>query len=896
MANKTIAELKALMQANANKTTKGSIGPADVFKTMEYLLDTLNELGVTKVDQALRDLGQYSNANKVTLSVGVSGKYINTKGVQTSNGSYAMSNRIDLKKGYLYLVKATGNIGGDVSLFSKYETNIETLPIEYSYTYDSKGRIATATADYDHTMVYTYTYTEDANGGEHLQITDKNGVEVHYLPHVRKSTVGSYVPLFTQGNLGVPSQGYFVFLCTEDMSAVISALTGTISNGEMISVEYGAFFSIVDEFATKREMNKKIGLLADSLDELDEKVSDLSLGSQTYCVAEYDPASMSPDAYKVHGSRAFANNWHFYLIDVTVPAVDGKIPPVGELMPNNLFRFTNGKFAPAVCIPASEYDECNVALYLKNDGTNLYCEASAFDAEAFYNEYGEDTPLYTASGTKVRVRKPWETKDVKYSIGVSRDSDIYVLDGQVGDSGKTWKGIFGQPMTWDGIDVTPFKLEPTLMPLNAITNVGNKPYGFYFSYSTNQNNCKGSKGVDNLIDWWDGATVNRTYPLVNTGETAQASQCRSHNEDTSKPYPFAEGGFLTLNAYIISQEVLYGTNDLHQNTRFGSGISSNDSCVDEASYFLNGGVRYRVVGGSSWSYATIGSSINIWNASRKKYGAYELLNNWYPKEECYESQVVASYIKEKNISALDKANNATGARFTWNGGTYFYNNVDTINEVTPETILGGRMNARIYRLMPKKTISAYDAEGNSVSYEIEFCQRMSLYGGVKLAGDIFIAWPGGLEIIGTCTNATQGSTGNVSDVYIQPDQKKWHTDGTVSKDNLGRWSFEDTYIPVGKFTGGEGYILSRIQMSPTPSEFGGNLHTKVAGYCWGRNYWSSTLNQRVRQMKRFGGDADLSLCAPRFLNCDRSVANTTLNLGCSAQCLLQVDAVPQRSK
>jgi len=894
MPNKTIDQLKALMQGNQAKTTKGSISPADVFQTMEWFLDTMVELGVDKIDQVMRDLGVYANPTTTALTVGTSGKYLNLSGAQISDANYAMSTQINLVKGNFYLVKATSDIGANVSLFSKYEESVEEVAIDYTYTYDAKGRIATATADYNSALVYTYTYHEDEGGHEHCVITDADGHEVHYLPHTRKTAIGSYVPLFNQGSLGIPTKGYFVYLCSENMKAVISAKSADINGGQLIKVEYGAFLSIADEFATKREMKNALAKLANSVDAVAERVEDLSYGSQTYCVGEYDNSIAAPEAFKVHGSVSFANNWHFYLVDVTATPVNGKVEPVGELMRNNLFRFTNGRFAPAVAISAEQAEECSVALYLDANHSSLWSEAGAFDPEAFYNAHGVNTKLYNYDGQEVRVMRPWETTETKYFIGVARDSDIYVLDGQVGDSGKVWKGIFGQPMTWDGIDVTPFKLPPTLMPLNAVTEISGKPRGFYFSYNTNQGNCQGSKGTDNLIDWFHGPTIGRTFPVVNIGEQTQMAHCRSLNPTATDNAPWAEGGFMTLNAYVISQELVYGTNDIHKDTAFGSGISANDSCVDETSFHLHGGFRYRIKGNVSWNYAGNGSQVNIFNAGRTKYTVWPFLNNYYPIEECYESQAVASYIKERNIAAM--AVGTPSSTFEFNGGTYYYNNIASFNGATPKTILEGEMNARIYRLTGIKVIDAYDAEGNATQYEVQFCKRMSLYGGVTLAGGIFIAWPGGLEIIGTCTNAASGSTGNVSDVYIQPDQTKWHGDSAASKDNLGKWAFEDDYIHVGQCTGAEGGIVSRVLMAPVASEFGGNIHTRVAGYCYNRNYWSTTLNQRVRQMKRFGGYANDSLCSPRFVFCRSSMAYTNQYLGCSAQCLLQTEALPKRSE
>jgi len=890
MPNKTIAELKSIMEANAQKTTKGSITPQDVFQTMEWLTDTLNEMvggNAENISRLIRDFGQFEAVTTKTLSVGTSNKYINLSGIVTSNNAYSMTNRIQLAKGHLYLFQIANAIDSNVSLISRYSTETETVAINYTYTYDGQGRIATATADYDSSVQYDYTYTEDEQGNVSTKITQHwDGAEVAYLPSTHQVTGVHYYPLFSSASEGTPTKGYVPFVAPEDMEVVISCKTADATKS-YLEAKYGVFYSLVNSLANKREMQNELAGLHESIDDLNDKVGNLSYGDQNYCVAEYDVNIAAPEASHTYGSRTFANNWHLYLVDCTAtPNDNGKIVPVGELQRGNILRFTNGKFAPVVAITATQAAECDVELYLDAAHTNKYCNAGEFDAEVFYNTHGM-AKLYDANGDEVRVLRPWETVDTKYFIGISRDADIYVLDGQVGDSGKIWKGIFGAPMTWDGIDVTPYKLEPTLMPLGAVTEISNKPRFMYFDFNTRQTNCEGSKGADNLITWWDGETVNKTYPKVNQGEVDSMTHASSMNPTTTNPYPWAEGGFLTLDAYIISQEVVYGTNDIHAANKFGSGISANDACADEANYLANGGFRYKVHGTDTWKYAAINGKADIYNASHAKYDVYQLLNQQYPKEEVCESPLVASFAKELNIAA-DTA-------FEVYGGSYKYQNIAAIGGVTPKTILEGGMNARLYRFFTG-TIDAKDLEGNNTTYDVEFCQRMSLYGGVRLAGDIYIAYGGGLELIGLCTDATAGSSGNISQAYIQPNQKLWHNDSTVSKNNAGKWAFEDTYIKMGEVTGGSGYIVRRLKATPFVTQSGGNLHTHHCGYWNGTNYWSTTLNQRVRQMKRFGGIANFTYCSPRFVSCILTVSYTSQYLGCSAQCLLQVDAVPQRSE
>lgn len=50
---------------------------------------------------------------------------------------------------------------------------------------------------------------------------------------------------------------------------------------------------------------------------------------------------------------------------------------------------------------------------------------------------------------------------------------------------------------------------------------------------------------------------------------------------------------LTLNAYIIYLEMLYGTKYLANPDTFGSGISSNSGVGNDVNYRKYGGVKYR---------------------------------------------------------------------------------------------------------------------------------------------------------------------------------------------------------------------------------------------------------------------------------------------------------------
>ena len=88
--------------------------------------------------------------------------------------------------------------------------------------------------------------------------------------------------------------------------------------------------------------------------------------------------------------------------------------PVGKLRKNNLLRFENGDFAPTVGITEEMRAECDVELYLDNGHKNKYCDAGAFDAKAFMKSMALVKKLYNASGSEVRILRPWETTSKNY--------------------------------------------------------------------------------------------------------------------------------------------------------------------------------------------------------------------------------------------------------------------------------------------------------------------------------------------------------------------------------------------------------------------------------------------------------------------------------------------------
>lgn len=613
-------------------------------------------------------------------------------------------------------------------------------------------------------------------------------------------------------------------------------------------------------------------MLKTEIESLGEKVDFLINSSEElsyhYCVGSWIADDLSPEVYEVIGDTSYLTEWNFYLIDTT-DNIGTTTKPIGKLKRNNLLRFEDGTFAPTVGITEEMRAECDVELYLDSTHSQKYCNAGQFNAEEFYNTYGMTQKLYNASGVEVRILRPWETTETKYTIGIGRDTVTYLLDNVIGKSGKVWKGIFRKSTIWDGIDTSKYKLEPTAISPCPVCTIGNKSRSFFYLYE-GETNCKSAPGTSNLSNMFNNG---RTYPRTSDMNQITASTyARNNNHSTGKFYPFAEGGYLAYNTYITTQELLFGTKYLHKNTLFGSGISSNDSSNNEENWKLNGGVRYRVKDSETWKYSTWSGTGDIcYNNTGSKTHFSSLLNQEAPKEQCMESQMAASFAVETGVTE--------GEEFEFYGGKYWYRNVNGLYD--------NQMNVVVYKLMTE-TISAFNAEGTATDYDIEVVLRMSLIGGVNLSGDIFAYWGGGYEQVGTCINE-DGNTrvGNPIDIYLQPDQTRWRNTSAVSMPNKGIFEFESEYIKLGSVTNqGDGYASKRISYAPYRSEKGGSIGTGECYYMWDTRYWGDTVNTRYRIGVRSRGSATSGCAAPRSLTAAHGVSSPNRPTAGSAQVLI----------
>ena len=601
---------------------------------------------------------------------------------------------------------------------------------------------------------------------------------------------------------------------------------------------------------------------------VEEITAELQLAKSDYGVAEWNPEELAPESVAFYGQKDFLMKWDFYLLDTTDNQGE-TTKPVGKLKRNNLLRFENGDFAPTIGITETQRAECDVELYLDAEHTQKYCDAGTFDAAAFYNEHGM-AKLYNVEGAEVRVLRPWETTETKYTIGIGREDTVYLLDNVVGTSGRKWKGVFSKPIFWDGINLSKYPLVPTAFGPCPSCTVEKKTRNFLFLYK-GETNCQSAKGQNNLCTMF--YDQEKTYPRVNDmSQINNMVYARANNADVNASYPFAEGGYYTLNTYITCLEVFYGTKYLHNALMFGSGISSNDSCSNEENWLQNGGVRYKKHDETAWKYAKWNEQKDIYyDNSGKRTTFTVLLNMEHPKEACMESQMAVSFAVETGVSE--------NTEFEFHGYKYRYVSV-------PGTDGTAGMNVRLYKLM-SQTFTAYDAEGNETEWDVEVILRMSLYGGVNLSGDIFMYCGGGYEQVGTCQFTTSGSKGNPIDLYLEPDQRKWHTEKTYSRDDLGTFDFERSYIKTGSCTNiGDGYSVLRSSYSGWKQKAGGSISSGECYYTWDNNYWSTKLNQRTRIAARFRGYAHYSSCSPRTLYAYHAVSTTSRSYGGSAQALL----------
>jgi len=666
----------------------------------------------------------------------------------------------------------------------------------------------------------------------------------------------------------------------EKVNATITdnTLVVTDRNGTQKSI------SLAEQAATKTTLDQH----GKRLDVLEQAVGDLGGSTENYYYASQDTSKASPDLVNPQTNASVQMLQDMYRPFLIDHSDNDREEMIGyELKRNNWLRYKDNSFAPAVGITEEQRAACDVELYLDAEHTQKYCDAGSYDAEKFYDEYGLTQKLYDADGNEIaHILRPWETTSKNYSIKVGDPSGNYLIDGYSTNDGEgdvMYKGILKAFREVAGIKAR--YLAPTLLSPCQDTSIKDtdgriKFRSFFFLYNAgndgNTIGCSGGNG-GNMFK-----KANRCYPRVNdVNQISSMTYARNNNVDASKTYPFAEAGFHAYNTFLIAHELLYGTNYINDpDNLFSSGVSSNNGVGNEAQWQKYGGVRIKMGDDGDCKYLNWNSTPN-WiykDANKTLIGANmtSWLNNEYPKWQEMEAQIALSFASELGI--------AENTEFEVYGHNYWY--------VTPPKAKGindGYMNARVYR-KSEDDWQGYDANGNVVTYHIEAILRQGVMDGLTTAGDIFHYRGGGYEQVATnhCEKASVQSCVNDMDFYVQTDQKKWHTEKSTAKNSLGVFDFEKTYERVGHVDKiMSGWAKKRVANANNVMLSGAGVNTYACCYGVNDNWYSSTLDQRVRTAVAVGGYAIWHACASRCLTADRDCSYAYRYYGGSAQCLFE---------
>ena len=588
--------------------------------------------------------------------------------------------------------------------------------------------------------------------------------------------------------------------------------------------------------------------------------------------------------------------WVPVLMDTTDNT--GTTTKAKRLRRNNLLRFEDGSFAPVVGITQAMYDECMTHdLYTLNEGGyTLVYAAGAYDAavqweadKALIKASQELPTLYKKEGDFVAIShrlRPWETTETKYTIGVANLIDLYLVDNQVGTSGKYIKGIFFNGSPYDGIEISKWKLPPTAIGPCPITTIqeGNvvKARNFFYLYQ-GITNCRSNKGLLTVNPFYE---ADRTYPRTNDVDQANNMKyARNNNADANASYPFAEGGHFAWNVFITALELAAKTRYIHAENLFGSGISTNYG-TSAANFYTSGGIRFREAGveNAAWNYRTWGSDSAPlqYNANGNTTLMARLMTEYEPIEQCMESQLAASMAVELGINpTMDGGNGTTPITFEFYGNTYYYMNVDGFDGLQE-----GDMNVRVYKLL-HANVEAFKGEswtpGQAQTWDMEIVLRMSLFNGVNLCGDILAYNGGGLEIVGT-PKVGGAKTGNEIKLYVEPDQTKWHNVTAIKTPADSKFAFEDSYKLMATVTNlGDGYTLTREGYTPWKIAEAASVAQGECYYQASYRWWSGT--NRIRLSSIFRGEANFDYCSPRILRASK--ADTGGYCSGSAQTLVE---------
>ena len=645
--------------------------------------------------------------------------------------------------------------------------------------------------------------------------------------------------------------------------------------------------------------------------------------TEQYCIGRWpDYRANAAVADSVEGSRSLALDWYPVLVDMTPIEGETRKRPVGFLRRNNFLRFEDGTFAPTVGITEAQRAECDVALYLNADGTNKYCEAGEFDPTAFYNQYKFGQALYDENGNAVRILRPWETTETKYSIFITRKDTIYLLDHETSPvDGKQLNGIVADEGMFESIKPT-HKLVPTGIAADNCTEIDGQLRCFFFNYCTGEVGCEGQPPLWGAeIDGqpapiaYSGEVFYRdgTYPRVldndreglngyydaddgiGVNQPKGAKKARACNYDHVKPYPVAELGWHAWNVFVTCLDVAYGTRNLIDAGRFSSGVSSNNNTGSPTNWTNYGGVRYKLASASSYpnnqhvTWAT-NSPTGMRAKTTPTATVYsqvpftQLINRYAPKFQCLEAQMALSFAVEMDVQP--------NTNFVMYGKTYMYANVTGATALLNQ---GAHMNARLYRTRTMQiTAMANEAGTSTNTYDVQCRLRAPIAEGVNLCGDIYCYAGGGYEVV----DDHHSNTSHFA-AYIECDQTKW--DG-INFDNYKEGGFgfmetyeklpniSNTYVPPTATLGASNYIMLRQGYGTWKLANGTAISAGECAYLGlPAALLGSDNNVCFRYGVRFRGHANNAACSPRLVYSSSFPSTCSATYSASAQILLDVD-------
>ena len=614
--------------------------------------------------------------------------------------------------------------------------------------------------------------------------------------------------------------------------------------------------------------------------------------SEKYCVGKWPTWNQDiPTATEVMGDTSLALDWYPVLVDMSPVEGEVKKRPVGWLKRNNWLRFEDGRFAPTVGITEQQRAQCDVALYLDAEHTQQYCAAGEFDSEAFYNEYGMTQSLYDVNGNEVRILRPWETTEKKYSIFVARKDTVYLIDHEQASDGSQLNGIIADEGMVDGIQGV-MKLVPTGIAPDPCTQIDGKMRCFFFDYSAGDVGCNGLSPDQDMTGTGELFFGDGTYPRVldndvegpnglypddddiGVNQAKNAKYARRNNFDPTKPYPVAEGGYHALNVFLTCLDVAYRTKYLHNANLFSSGISSNDNSNNAGNWDAYGGVRYKLATASAWSYA-LWSATNtaMYLPSGSRENLSQMINRNAPKMWCLEAQMALSMAAELGV--------APGVNFEFYGNTYNY---DAPSGAT--TLLNGRMNARLFRTR-RMTLNAYNSSRVQTTFDVECRLRVAVAEGVNLSGDIWAYIGGGYETIDHYASGR-----HTIETYIEPDQTKW-SDINHTVDQTTVYPFQITYKRLeDSALGASDYSALRLGYGIWSLQSGGGISTGECYYHYAASL-GTVANHRYRAGLRVRGSANFATAsAPCSAQANLASYCSAFTAG-SAQVLIESAAAAQ---